>query len=694
MSFADPPPRKAEFSKYRKHHDVPWIESPLVGADEEELVFHQRHEANTVELFFDLFFVANLATFTAYHSITDHSALLGYIGFFAIIWCSWFQVTLHDVRFARDSVYERMCKLLQMIIFVGFALVGSKFDPTTKEATDNTVCASNSKGRCAWLIQMQNFRILCYVLLLSRIQLAVQYTVVLFFSLHKGYRRLLLPLGLNVAVFAVAAIAFGAMTPAFSAKQSNHQTVYAVWWVVMLLEVGCTIAISSIWRMLSFKATHLVERMGLLTLIVIGEGAIGVTKTVSKLMGKSGLDPEGSGQIICILLILLFLWMLYFDNHPHGHYGTIRQQVWSTLHFPLHLAIVGVVEGAQQIAQARYVIKNIETLTDKLISYCVTQNLDGSKLESKLNDTIKYFQFDKKLETIQYVDILQSDIFDITRTSLYKGVCSKQNTTNSALEDGFGLPHAFDSMITDAWSAFYAGLGIKFKTADFDKVAAVIAYESWKIVYIYWWAAIAVVLLVFMVMLYLVRKNKMDFFDWSAQTVRTVMLAACIALCALASNSDVLYGALSSTYLLPAAVIIFGVINLVDKLSRQVANWRLKRKNLPYSDDHAAEHGEHGGAHGGAHGHKASASHVSTHSRDDADSIALAEGVPLTHQSTEYAPVPLQNVQSNTSGYAGYSPPVHQQQVYQSPPMQTHQAGYFGGQGYAPVAQQGAERYS
>lgn len=108
---------------------VPWIEDPLTGADHDHLVFSQRHEANTVELFFDLFFVANLATFTTYHSITDGDYLIAYVGFFGILWSSWFQVTLHDVRFARDSLYERLCKTIQFIVFVGLALVGSSFNP-------------------------------------------------------------------------------------------------------------------------------------------------------------------------------------------------------------------------------------------------------------------------------------------------------------------------------------------------------------------------------------------------------------------------------------------------------------------------------------------------------------------------------------------------------------------------------------
>jgi low temperature requirement protein LtrA len=110
----------------------------LTGADQQNLVFSQRHEANNVELFFDLFFAANLATFTTYHSITDSKYLYGYMGFFGILWSCWFQVTLHDVRFARDSIYERICKTVQFIVFIGLALVGSGFTPGSVKAS-NTV---------------------------------------------------------------------------------------------------------------------------------------------------------------------------------------------------------------------------------------------------------------------------------------------------------------------------------------------------------------------------------------------------------------------------------------------------------------------------------------------------------------------------------------------------------------------------
>lgn len=129
------------------HKEVPWVDDPFKGARKgDTFVFAQRHEADTIELFFDLFFVANLATFTAYHAVLDLESFGAYVGFFAIIWSTWFQVTLHDVRFSRDSVYERICKVIQMIVFVGFALVGSKFQPTSKKAIDTAVSPSTRSG--------------------------------------------------------------------------------------------------------------------------------------------------------------------------------------------------------------------------------------------------------------------------------------------------------------------------------------------------------------------------------------------------------------------------------------------------------------------------------------------------------------------------------------------------------------------
>jgi low temperature requirement protein LtrA len=116
----------------------------------------------------------------------------------------------------------------------------------------------------------------------------------------------MIPLLCCIISFFAAAVVFFLMTLGFheDAKTSS-KSIFTIWWITMLLEVIIIVAVSCKWRMLSFKATHLAERMGLLTLIVIGEGAIGVTKTVSKIMGESGPDLKGSFLICCIVLLLV-----------------------------------------------------------------------------------------------------------------------------------------------------------------------------------------------------------------------------------------------------------------------------------------------------------------------------------------------------------------------------------------------------
>ena len=136
---------------------LPWIASPVDETNGRPRLF--RHsDATPIELFFDLFFVANLSTFTATHEINNGYALVAYIGFLGVIWSTWLQITLFDVRFARDSVFERVCKAIQLAAMVGFASAGTRF--TTPLVLDENLWA---------------FQSLSIFLAGSRILLAIQY---------------------------------------------------------------------------------------------------------------------------------------------------------------------------------------------------------------------------------------------------------------------------------------------------------------------------------------------------------------------------------------------------------------------------------------------------------------------------------------------------------------------------------------
>jgi low temperature requirement protein LtrA len=61
-----------------------------------------------------------------------------------------------------------------------------------------------------------------------------------------------------------------------------------------------------VWRIVSFKYTHLVERLQLLTLIVIGEGIIGMVKSVACITkGQSNNNSKEVGTVVAAVLLLV-----------------------------------------------------------------------------------------------------------------------------------------------------------------------------------------------------------------------------------------------------------------------------------------------------------------------------------------------------------------------------------------------------
>jgi hypothetical protein len=106
---------------------------PVEGTNYDRLPEFQRYaETTNIELFYDLFFVANLTTFSEIHEINDSQALSAYIGFFCVLWFTWCQVSLFDVRFIAD-VLERAAKAVHLGVIVGLAVVGPNFDPAQQK---------------------------------------------------------------------------------------------------------------------------------------------------------------------------------------------------------------------------------------------------------------------------------------------------------------------------------------------------------------------------------------------------------------------------------------------------------------------------------------------------------------------------------------------------------------------------------
>ncbi|RFU25789.1 hypothetical protein B7463_g10553, partial [Scytalidium lignicola] len=338
------------------YHRVPLWQSPLgapkkgANADEAPIDTHDEtlfdnpqfehyEQTSNIQLFFDLFFVANLTTFTSQHEINSLDKLGSYIGFFCILWFTWCQVTLYDVRFATDSVIERVAHACHFGVMIGLATVGPQFDPNSRN----------------W----NSFQQLSLILMASRFVLLAQYGFTLVFTWK--YKKTRVPLAIVMASLFIAAVIYLGLSFAFSTE--NTIQAYIGWYIVSVCEVGINIAVAGKWQIVSFDDTHLVERMTSLTLIVLGEGVIGLTGRIALIEKYDfSFTSAGIGTIVSSLLIIYLVYQLYFDNIQMEQFGAVRQQIWAFLHFPFHMALVLLMEGINQFVIWRHIIEALNRI--------------------------------------------------------------------------------------------------------------------------------------------------------------------------------------------------------------------------------------------------------------------------------------------------------------------------------------------
>ena len=125
--------------------------------------------------------------------------------------------------------------------------------------------------------------------------LVVQYGTVLWF-VRKSGRGAVLPVALTMLVLFSTGITFTALIFSFNSNGDNHSflalyvvvlstlastVLISLSYIVSAIEAILVVAISCVYRTVSFRSTNLVERVGLLTLIILGEGVIGVIRAIA-----------------------------------------------------------------------------------------------------------------------------------------------------------------------------------------------------------------------------------------------------------------------------------------------------------------------------------------------------------------------------------------------------------------------------
>ncbi len=281
----------------------------------EELEQGER-QATWLELFFDLIFVVAIAQL-AHNLYEDYSraGLARFALLFIPVWWCWIGATFYDTRFNNDGLVDRLITLVQMAII-------SIMAANIHHALDSSVIGFT----------------LSYVAFRS--VLVCQY-------LHAGYH---------------VPEARG-LTNWFALGFSSS----IVWWLISLF-------IPTPWRFLCWgiglvidfatpltaghkvvqvppNFSHITERIGLFTIIVLGESIVAVVDGVSE------IEWNFASILIALLglSIAFSFWWMYFDTVDNSPLHTMKQGkmkmalAWLYSHLPLTIGLTATGVGVERM---------------------------------------------------------------------------------------------------------------------------------------------------------------------------------------------------------------------------------------------------------------------------------------------------------------------------------------------------------
>lgn len=269
-----------------------------------------RASASWLELFYDLVLVAATIVLAAGYSANVSWENAGWLsGMFALLWWCWFTTTELTNRDRSDSASRRVLVLVQMFVIMVFTVVGG-----------NAVHTHDARaGAVAGVLML---------------------TVA---ALAEEIRRQVPELGAMARVRRNAFVLGGVLAIVGAAVPSQGQVVaWSLAGLVILVPVVVPRFEDPVARSRA-DTSHLVERFGLLTMIVLGESFVEVAITAT----EHRLAEINFFVLGLEFLIIFALWLSYFDDiaraGPTKRLG--GRKVWLVSHMPLHLAIVAMAVG-------------------------------------------------------------------------------------------------------------------------------------------------------------------------------------------------------------------------------------------------------------------------------------------------------------------------------------------------------------
>ncbi|VUC23539.1 unnamed protein product [Clonostachys rosea] len=485
-----------------------------------QVTFIRRDAASSIELFYDLWFVANLAVFSASNPITEMAKLKVFTAYFVLLWTTWFVTTVYMARFEHDSIWARIGFTFHLASIIGFTILG--------------IGLSNK------VLLPSVIRITSVTMAFSRFTLATQY-IVLFYQSRKFVDHRDSFLTATMIQFAPGLIY---LTLGLSVDWSNiygNGAIFTMWWIVALFELFIILAQSAVSDTMTFEGTHITERINLLTLIVIGEGATILTKKLTVIMDYTYIHQIASswtsslvGTIFCASAILYLCFMLYFDMMPHhNHMNAPTLALWLLFHLPFHLVLILLSEGTGQwgiMWRASESFDEITAQVNNAVDSCNSTAEIGSTLHNLTSNIMSLYGADSGSD----ITLIQSTVNKIK--SLPNSVISDNSDSSPLLNATSTILATLEKAVLKSYYITSSKDSEDLSAEDSNKKAIDEASDRQLLVLTYLFISAGLVLVLMMALHVIAKKKKWTMFNmFRAGFITTV--GAGLALAALVNKN-------------------------------------------------------------------------------------------------------------------------------------------------------------
>ncbi|MCL1588722.1 MAG: low temperature requirement protein A [Actinomycetia bacterium] len=267
----------------------------------------EHRSATWLELFYDLVFVVAVAAL-GHRLLLDHSwrGVWIFAGLFVPLWWTWASFTFYADRYDTDDLGQRLLAVAQM---VAIALMAASI---SGEESDSTVAFAASF-------------ILARAVLLAMYARAYQY-IPESRTLVAGYLR----------GFTLGGI------PWVMSLWVPEPWRFVLWGIGLAIDFATPFILRKVQARVPLSVSHLPERFGLFTILVLGESIAAVVAG----LGSIGWETDGTIGLILGVVTATGLWWLYFDNVEGSVVRRRMEQtkawkptVWIYTHLPLAIGL-------------------------------------------------------------------------------------------------------------------------------------------------------------------------------------------------------------------------------------------------------------------------------------------------------------------------------------------------------------------